>query len=249
MKPNYSQSWARCPRHRQRLARALEPHHAVALRRGRPPARRARAHAGPLVCRTGHHTGRSPNDKFVVRDASTADRVWWGKVNRPIAPRTSTPCTSTCSPTSRARNSSCRTATRARTRLPAAHSRDHRERVAQPLRASHVHPRARSDEARAAPPGVHGHRHATLPRRPGRARHQLRVYIIINFARVSSSSAARATPARSRVDLHGDELPAAVPAGDADALLGERRCRRRHGALLRLSGTARRRCRATRTAG
>jgi phosphoenolpyruvate carboxykinase (ATP) len=41
---------------------------------------------GPLVCRTGPHTGRSPNDKFVVKDASTADKVWWGKVNRPIAP-------------------------------------------------------------------------------------------------------------------------------------------------------------------
>jgi phosphoenolpyruvate carboxykinase (ATP) len=44
------------------------------------------AHAGPLVCRTGHHTGRSPNDKFVVQDSSTTDRVWWGKVNRPLAP-------------------------------------------------------------------------------------------------------------------------------------------------------------------
>ena len=43
------------------------------------------ASGGPLVCRTGHHTGRSPNDKFVVRDATTADRVWWGKVNRPIS--------------------------------------------------------------------------------------------------------------------------------------------------------------------
>jgi phosphoenolpyruvate carboxykinase (ATP) len=39
---------------------------------------------GPLVCRTGQHTGRSPNDKFIVREPSSADKVWWSKVNRPI---------------------------------------------------------------------------------------------------------------------------------------------------------------------
>jgi phosphoenolpyruvate carboxykinase (ATP) len=39
---------------------------------------------GPLVCRTGQHTGRSPNDKFIVREPSSAENVWWSKVNRPI---------------------------------------------------------------------------------------------------------------------------------------------------------------------
>src|SRR5262245_41934070 len=39
---------------------------------------------GPLVCRTGQHTGRSPNDKFVVREASSERHVHWGKVNRPM---------------------------------------------------------------------------------------------------------------------------------------------------------------------
>ncbi len=39
---------------------------------------------GPLVCRTGSHTGRSPNDKFVVRESTSEDHVWWGKVNRPM---------------------------------------------------------------------------------------------------------------------------------------------------------------------
>src|SRR3990167_9497384 len=41
---------------------------------------------GPLVCRTGHHTGRSPNDKFIVRDASSDAQVAWGAVNRPMTP-------------------------------------------------------------------------------------------------------------------------------------------------------------------
>jgi phosphoenolpyruvate carboxykinase (ATP) len=39
---------------------------------------------GPLVCRTGAHTGRSPNDKFVVKEPSSEAHVWWGKVNRPM---------------------------------------------------------------------------------------------------------------------------------------------------------------------
>ena len=39
---------------------------------------------GPIVCRTGQHTGRSPNDKFIVREPSSAGQVWWSKANRPI---------------------------------------------------------------------------------------------------------------------------------------------------------------------
>jgi len=35
------------------------------------------AHGGPLVAETGVHTGRSPKDKFTVRDATTESTVWW----------------------------------------------------------------------------------------------------------------------------------------------------------------------------
>ena len=42
------------------------------------------AEGGPLVVDTGRYTGRSPNDKFVVREPGSEDRIWWGKVNQEI---------------------------------------------------------------------------------------------------------------------------------------------------------------------
>ncbi len=44
------------------------------------------AEGGPIVARTGHHTGRSPQDKFIVREPSSEERIWWGKHNRAIEP-------------------------------------------------------------------------------------------------------------------------------------------------------------------
>lgn len=43
------------------------------------------AEGGPLVVRTGTHTGRSAQDKFTVRDATTEKNVWWDN-NKSMTP-------------------------------------------------------------------------------------------------------------------------------------------------------------------
>ena len=43
------------------------------------------AHLGPIVVRTGYHTGRSPNDKFLVKEPSSEKNIWWGKVNKSMS--------------------------------------------------------------------------------------------------------------------------------------------------------------------
>ena len=40
---------------------------------------------GAFVVETGKHTGRSANDKFIVRDAATENVIWWDK-NKSITP-------------------------------------------------------------------------------------------------------------------------------------------------------------------
>ncbi|MEJ2484758.1 MAG: phosphoenolpyruvate carboxykinase (ATP) [Anaerolineales bacterium] len=41
---------------------------------------------GALVVNSGKHTARAAQDKFVVREPSTEDNIWWGEYNRPISP-------------------------------------------------------------------------------------------------------------------------------------------------------------------
>jgi phosphoenolpyruvate carboxykinase (ATP) len=53
--------------------------HALALGEGRL------AEGGPLVVDTGRFTGRSPKDKFIVREPGSEDRIWWGRVNQPLS--------------------------------------------------------------------------------------------------------------------------------------------------------------------
>jgi phosphoenolpyruvate carboxykinase (ATP) len=41
---------------------------------------------GPIVANTGKHTARSANDKFVVKEPTTQENIWWGQYNRPFDP-------------------------------------------------------------------------------------------------------------------------------------------------------------------
>ena len=70
----------------QRVYRNLTPsqlyEHALRRREGVVTA----GGRGPFAAVTSPHTGRSPNDKFLVQEPESSSRIWWGKVNQPIAP-------------------------------------------------------------------------------------------------------------------------------------------------------------------
>ena len=41
---------------------------------------------GTLAVNTGKFTGRSPKDRFLVKDGYTTNKVFWGRINKPISP-------------------------------------------------------------------------------------------------------------------------------------------------------------------
>lgn len=40
---------------------------------------------GPVLVKSGKHTARAAGDKFIVREPSTEEKVWWGEYNRPFS--------------------------------------------------------------------------------------------------------------------------------------------------------------------
>ncbi|GAB5398752.1 MAG: phosphoenolpyruvate carboxykinase (ATP) [Aureisphaera sp.] len=44
------------------------------------------ASSGAIAVNTGEFTGRSPQDRFIVKDDITKDRIWWGDINIPFDP-------------------------------------------------------------------------------------------------------------------------------------------------------------------
>jgi len=54
--------------------------HNIAIEKGQGKE----ASSGALAVNTGEFTGRSPKDRFIVKDDITKDRVWWGDINIPF---------------------------------------------------------------------------------------------------------------------------------------------------------------------
>ncbi|WP_308991436.1 phosphoenolpyruvate carboxykinase (ATP) [Mariniflexile litorale] len=59
---------------------APEQLHDIAIEKGQA----VEASSGALAVNTGEFTGRSPKDRFIVEDAITKDKVWWGNINIPF---------------------------------------------------------------------------------------------------------------------------------------------------------------------
>jgi phosphoenolpyruvate carboxykinase (ATP) len=54
--------------------------HALTIEKGQG----VEASSGALAVNTGEFTGRSPMDRFIVKDDVTKDEVWWGNINLPF---------------------------------------------------------------------------------------------------------------------------------------------------------------------
>ena len=197
------------------------------------------ASEGPLVCSTGQHTGRSPNDKFIVRESSSEKHVAWGKVNRPIDAAAFDALKTRMHGVPRAaRSCSSRIAGPAPTRRTACRSGSSPRRAWHSLFARHMFIEEQNAAARAQHEPEFTVIDAPSFTAPAGARHdQLRGLHPAQFR--AAAGAHRRDELRrgdQEVDLHGDELPAAAARRDADALLGEHRAGRRRRALLRPLG-------------
>lgn len=42
------------------------------------------AHLGPIIVRTGIHTGRAAKDKYIVKEPDTEEQIWWHASNQPL---------------------------------------------------------------------------------------------------------------------------------------------------------------------
>ena len=191
---------------------------------------------GPMVCRTGEHTGRSPKDKFLVREPGSEKDIAWGAVNRAMDP-----ADFDTAPPRHARVAAARGIVRPGllrrrgSEIPPADPRDHGIRVAQPVRPQPVDRRPRGRRGRSP----------TTPRftiidspsfKADPARHGTRseVVIALNFAKRLVLIAGTSYAGEIKKSVFTDpQRPPAARGRALDALLGEYRTGGRRGAVLR----------------
>ena len=110
------------------------------------PIFRGEAHlcyGGPLILNTGKWTARAANDKYIVREESTEDKIWWGIYNRPMSPEKFSGLLTRLQAYWQGEElfvQDCYVG--ADPELPDADPDHHRKRLAEPVRAQHVHPAA-----------------------------------------------------------------------------------------------------------
>ena len=215
------------------LSTAALYEHAIRRERGRTGRRRAARLQAPARTPAGHRTTSS-----WCKEPSSEAHIAWGKVNKPIEP--------THFDDAQARHAGAPRRPRAlrpgpvrrrRPDLPPAGSLHPGARLAEPVRPQPVHrPAARRICAGFAPQFTV----ITAPSfkaQPERHGTRSDVAIVAQPRHARSADCRHELRRREQeVDLHGPQLPAAAAGRAVDALLGEHRRERRHGALLRPVG-------------
>ena len=205
---------------------------------------------GPLVCRTGQHTGRSPNDKFVVREASSERHIHWGAVNRAIDEASFDTLHRDMLAYLQDKDLFVLDALGGnRSDVQDADSRGDRVRLAQPLRAEHVPARERRGTSPAHQPEFTVIDAPNFKADPAKHGTRSDVFIVVHFRRKLVLIGGTHYAGEIKKSIFTDpELHAAAAGRHADALLGEHRHRT---AIPRSSSAcrarARRRCRAIRS--
>ena len=214
----------------------------VAIRRGEARF----AASGALAVETGAHTGRSAQDKYTVRDATTEKAVWWDN-NKPMTPEQFELLLGRLSAARQDRAScSCRTCYAGADPAHRLNARIFIEYAWHALFIRHLLRRPQPSELAGFEPRVHRHQPAELqgrsqtPRRAQRDGDRLQLRQAAGADRRHAPMPAR--PRNRSSPISTTSMP--EKRRDADALLGQRRPRRRCGrSSSACRAPARRRCR------